>query len=145
MAPKAAKGKIRRDEKPKARMSCTSVGSQCHSHVGAGRVPNLLFPLGSSPEPYSQLMKTMLTMVKTKKGRGSMVTFTIIAVIKNTSPMATRLPEMRICWGILQKRVVWVRKAQHPEVCKVLSQQSQPNHSTEEPSFAFGLNGLAQR
>ena len=29
-----------------------------------------------------------------------MVTFTIIAVIKNTSPMATRLPEMRICWGI---------------------------------------------
>lgn len=122
MAPKAAKGKISRDEKPKARMGCTSVGSQCHSPVGPGRVPNLLFSLGSFPTPYSQLMKTMLIMVKTKKGRGSMVTFTIIAVIKNTSPMATRLPEMRICWGILQERVVWVKTAQHLEVCKVLLQ-----------------------
>lgn len=69
-----------------------------------------------SPPPllHSQLMKIMLIMVKTKKGRGSMGTFTMIAVTKNTSPMATRLPEMRICWGILQKRAS-VRKTQPPE------------------------------
>lgn len=59
-------------------------------------------------------MKTMLIMVKTKKGRGSMATFTMIAVTKNTSPMATRLPEMRICWGILQERVS-VRKTRSPK------------------------------
>lgn len=59
-------------------------------------------------------MKTMLIMVKMKKGRGSMEIFTMIAVTKNTSPMATRLPEMRICWGILQKRVS-VRKTQPPK------------------------------
>lgn len=40
--------------------------------------------------------------------------FTMIVVTKNTSPMATRLPEMRICWGILQKRVS-VRKTQSPK------------------------------
>lgn len=43
-----------------------------------------------------------------------MGTFTMIAVTKNTSPMATRLPEMRICWGILQKTVS-VRKTQPPK------------------------------
>lgn len=62
-------------------------------------------PLSFLQLPYSQLMKTMLIMVKMKKGRGSMVTFTMIAVTKNTSPMATRLPKMRICWGILQERL----------------------------------------
>lgn len=43
-------------------------------------------------------------MVTTKKGSGSMGIFTRTAVIRKTSPMTTRLPRMRTCWGILQGR-----------------------------------------
>lgn len=112
-----------RNEKPKAGMDCMSAGSQGPYPARQGRSPSSLalqhqgscFSLrdtSTSHEavplsllPHSQLMKTMLIIVKMKKGRGSMATFTMIAVIKNNSPIATRLPKMRTCWGILQERV----------------------------------------
>lgn len=100
-------------------------------------------PPSFPPVPRSQLMKTMLIMVKTKKGRGSMATFTMIAVIKNTSPMATRLPRMRTCWGILQERVS-VRKAQPLEAWEALPRECQPKHSTGGRCFAFGPSSLAR-
>lgn len=42
-----------------------------------------------------------MIMVMTKKGRASSCTFTRMAVIRNTSRMATRLPRIRTDWGIL--------------------------------------------
>lgn len=75
------------------------------------------------------MMKTMLIMVKTKKGSGSMATFTMTAVIKNTSPMATRLPKMRICWGILQERAS-SEESPAPGGLKALPRVSQPKPSS---------------
>lgn len=95
-----------------------------------------LCPFPSPPLPHSQLIKMMLIMVKMKKGRGSMVTFTMTAVIKNTSPMATRLPKIRICWGILQERVS-VRKTHLPKACESGAKLSHGNPSqtpAQEPS-----------
>lgn len=49
----------------------------------------------SPPGPSLQLMSMILIMVMTKKGRASICTFTRIAVTRNTSRMATRLPRIR--------------------------------------------------
>lgn len=55
-------------------------------------------------QPCSQLMSMILIMVMMKKGRASRCTFTRIAVIRNTSRIATRLPRIRTDWEILQER-----------------------------------------
>lgn len=64
--------------------------------------------------PNLQLMSMILIMVRTKKGRGSICTFTRIAVTRNTSRMATRLPRIRTDWGILQRERQGVVRAGRP-------------------------------
>lgn len=51
-----------------------------------------------------QLMRMILIMVMMKKGRASICTFTKMAVIRNTSRMATRLLRIRTVWEILPER-----------------------------------------
>ena len=52
----------------------------------------------------SQLMQTILIIVMVKKGRGSICTFTRVAVMRNTPKMTARLPTIRSFWGILEER-----------------------------------------
>lgn len=101
-----------------------------------------LCPFPSPPLPHSQLIKVMLIMVKMKKGRGSMATFTMTAVTKKTSPMATRLPKMRICWGILQERVL-LRKTHPPKACESGAKLSHGNPS-RTPAQETGVLPLAR-
>jgi hypothetical protein len=46
-------------------------------------------------------MSMIFIMVMTKKGRGSICTFTRTAVTRNNKRIDTRLPRIRTDWGIL--------------------------------------------
>lgn len=52
---------------------------------------------------HAQLMMTIFTMVRQKKGRGSRGTLTIMAVMMKTNMMTARLPNTRKRWDILKK------------------------------------------